>query len=365
MRVLIADGGTGGHIFPAIAVADELRKRENVEAILFTGTELGLEKDLVPRHGYELRLIRVGGLIGKSVFVRMKTLMQLPFAYLECARILKQFSPSVVIGFGAYASGPALVAAARKKIPILMVEPNAVPGFTNRMALRFAQKVAVPFEDARQVFKGKAVVTGIPIRNLYRKPSENQKFTVGIFGGSQGARSINTVITGALPELAAFRDRMHIIHQTGTRDFEEVRAEYERIAPFYEVTAFVHNVEDFYNRCDLLICRSGAITLAEITALGKPAVLVPLATSTHGHQEENARRLAQAGAAEMILQKDFTQKELLSLLKRYLDSPEKLHAMAVASLQMGKPDAARTVADLAIQMALDSSQRSQSTQRGI
>jgi UDP-N-acetylglucosamine--N-acetylmuramyl-(pentapeptide) pyrophosphoryl-undecaprenol N-acetylglucosamine transferase len=352
MKVLIADGGTGGHIFPAIAVADELKKRHEVEAILFTGTELGFEKDLVPRHGYELKLIRVGGLIGKSVFVRMKTLMQLPFAYLECRRILKEFSPSVVIGFGAYASGPALVAAARRKIPILMVEPNAVPGFTNRMALRFAAKVAVPFEDTRQVFAGKAMVTGIPIRRLTPKPHSHEKFTVGIFGGSQGAHAINTVVTQALPQLATLQAQMHLIHQTGKRDFDEIRTEYDRVAPFYEVTAFVHNVEDFYNRCDLLICRSGAITLAEITALGKPAILVPLPTSTHGHQEENARRLAQAGAAEMILQKDFTETKLLSLLKRILAAPETLRAMAAASLRMGKPDAARVVADLALEIAL-------------
>lgn len=365
MKVLIADGGTGGHIFPAIAVADELKKRGDVEAILFTGTELGLENDLVPRHGYELKLIRVGGLIGKSVFVKLKTLMQLPFAYLECRRIMKEFAPSVVIGFGAYASGPALVAAARGNIPILMVEPNAIPGFTNRMALRFADKVAVPFEDTRRVFAGKAVVTGIPIRNLTPKPYSHEKLTVGILGGSQGARAINKVVTEALPQLAALSSQIHLIHQTGKHDFEEIRAEYDRIAPFYEVTAFVHNVEDFYNRCDLLICRSGAITLAEITALGKPAVLVPLPTSTHGHQEENGRRLAQAGAAEMILQKDFTRTELLSLLKRTLDSPETLRAMAAASLKMGKPDAARVVADLALEIAKDSPQRSQSAQRSI
>lgn len=359
MRVLIADGGTGGHIFPAIAVADELKRRKEVEAVLFTGTELGLEKDIVPRYGYEIKMVRVGGLIGKSIFTRVKTLMQLPFAYLESRKIIRGFGPSVVLGFGAYASGPVLLAAHHQKVPILLVEPNAIPGFTNRIALRFARQVAVPFEDDQNVYAGKAVATGIPIRSIRKTVSPHEKFTVGIFGGSQGAQAINDAILQALPELAQKKDRIHLIHQTGKRDFERNKSEYDRIAPFYEVVAFVHNVEEFYSRCDLLICRSGAITLAEVTALGKPAILVPLPTSTHGHQEENAKRLANAGAAEMILQKDFTRERLLSLVDRYSSSPELLIKMAEASARMGKPDAARSVVELALAIANQSTTKTQ------
>jgi UDP-N-acetylglucosamine--N-acetylmuramyl-(pentapeptide) pyrophosphoryl-undecaprenol N-acetylglucosamine transferase len=350
MKVLIADGGTGGHIFPAIAVADELKKRPEVEAILFTGTPLGLESDIVPRHHYDLKLIHVGGLIGKSLFTRMKTMIQLPFAYLESSKIIREFRPDVAIGFGAYASGPVLVAAHRKKVPVLLVEPNAVPGFTNRMAMKFAKKIAVPFERGIDVFQGKGVVTGTPVRPMKALNQKHEKFTVGVFGGSQGSRALNQAVVAALPELAKEKDRMYWIHQTGKYDFEWVKSKFQEITPFYEVVPFIYDVEQFYNRCDLLICRSGAITLAEITAMGKPAILVPLATSTHGHQEQNARRLVETGAARLILQKDFSAETLLRELQTIFTSPDLLESMSKASRQLGKPDAAKSVADLALSL---------------
>lgn len=355
MKILIADGGTGGHIFPAIAVADELKIRKEVEDILFTGTPLGLESDIIPKHHYHLKLIHIGGLIGKGVLTKIKTLMQLPFAYLESSRIIRDFLPDVVIGFGAYASGPVLVAAHRKNVPVLLVEPNAVPGFTNRMALKFAERVAVPYEDDSNVFRGKAVVTGTPVRPLKSTVVTQDKFVIGILGGSQGSRILNQTFTDALPELIKHRDRIHVIHQTGKNDFEWVQKKYEEIAPFYEVAPFIYDVEQFYNRCHLLVCRSGAITLAEITALGKPAILVPLATSTHGHQEQNARRLAEAGAARVIRQEAFTVETLMRELQELLARPDLLVSMSQASRMLGKPDAARNVADLAISMATNKS----------
>jgi UDP-N-acetylglucosamine--N-acetylmuramyl-(pentapeptide) pyrophosphoryl-undecaprenol N-acetylglucosamine transferase len=350
MRILIADGGTGGHIFPAIAVADELKSRKEVDAILFTGTPIGLESEILPRYGYDLRLIHVGGLIGKNLFTRTKTLMQLPFAYLESSRILKEFHPDIVIGFGAYSSGPVLVAAYRRKIPVLLVEPNAVPGFTNRMALKFSNAVAVPYQDQKGVFHGKAVVTGTPVRQLKPSKIAQDSLVVGILGGSQGSRILNQTITAALPELIKEKDRMHIIHQTGKSDFNWVKERYQQIAPFYEVVPFIYDVEQFYNRCDLLVCRSGAITLAEITAMGKPAILVPLATSTHGHQEQNARRLVDAGAARMILQKDLAVESLMRELQEILSSPALLESMGNDSRALGKPEAARNVATLALEI---------------
>ena len=180
MKLLIADGGTGGHIFPALAVADEFMRRPGSEAVLFTGTPAGMESDIVPRHNYALELIKVGGLIGKSWFTKMKTLMQLPSAYMQSRRIIRDFAPSVVIGFGAYASGPVLVAAYHRKIPILLVEPNAIPGFTNRQALKYAAAVAAGFEDVDNVFQGKAVVTGTPVRQLKSVMVQKEKFTVGV-----------------------------------------------------------------------------------------------------------------------------------------------------------------------------------------
>lgn len=347
MRVLMADGGTGGHIFPALTVADALRKQDPEGAILFTGTAAGLEPDLVPRNGYELKMIRVGGLIGKEWITKVKTLLQLPFAYLESRRILKQFRPDLVIGYGAYASGPVLVAAHHKKIPILLVEPNAIPGFTNRLVLRYASSVAVPYEDRQRIFQGKAVVTGNPVRPIQSQPVQKQKFTIGIFGGSQGARAINQTILEALPALVEKQRELHVIHQTGKGDYESAKSKYEQIAPFFDVTPFIYNVEEFYNRCDLLICRSGAITLAEITIVGKPAILVPLPTAAHNHQEENARRLMEAGAARMILQKDLTARSLLVEIEELLQSPDTLRRMAAASKSMGRPDATQNVVNLA------------------
>jgi UDP-N-acetylglucosamine--N-acetylmuramyl-(pentapeptide) pyrophosphoryl-undecaprenol N-acetylglucosamine transferase len=352
LRILIADGGTGGHIFPAIAVANELQKRKEVEAILFTGTPAGLEGGIVPKHGFDLRMIHVGGLIGKSLMIRVKTLLQLPGAYLQSAKIIREFQPSVAIGFGAYASGPVLVAAHRRKVPVLLVEPNAIPGFTNRKSLSFAKKVAVAYEDNSGVFKGKAVLTGTPVRPLNELSKQTSKFTVGIYCGSQGSRAINNVVIEALPELGAMKDTLHIIHQTGSADFERVKSIYDAAAPFFEVTAFVHNVEEFYSNCDLLLCRAGAITLAEITALGKAAILVPLPTAAHNHQERNARRLAEAGAAKMILQNEFSARTLIEEIKSLSHNPEILEQMSVEAKHLGKPEAAKMVADLALSLVM-------------
>lgn len=349
MRVLIADGGTGGHIFPAIAVADELRKR-GVEAILFTGTPLGLESEIMPKHGYEVRLIQVGGLIGKSLLRRMKTLMQLPFAYFQSREIIKDFRPGVVIGFGAYASGPVLVAAHHRKVPILLVEPNAVPGFTNRAAVKFAARVAVSYQDQNGQYRGKAILTGTPVRPLKTVPTKERKFTVGVVGGSQGSRALNQIVVEALPAMAQWKDRVHLIHQTGKADFSKIREKYDQLAPFFEVTPFIHDIEAFYNSCDLLICRAGAVTIAEITSLGKAAILVPLPTSTHNHQLQNAKRLSDAGAARMIEQQDLTPEAFAREIENFLNHPENLKRMAEASRELGKPDAAKRVVDLALSL---------------
>jgi len=282
----------------------------------------------------------------------LRTILQLPGAYWESRKILMEFRPNVVIGFGAYASGPVLVAAHFRKIPILLLEPNAVPGFTNRIALRFASKVAVPYEDRTGIFHGKAVVTGTPVRAIKSAPQKNEKLTIGIFGGSQGAHGMNVTIVEALPKLAQMRDQIHLIHQTGKRDFDWARVHYESHAAFFEVVPFIHDVEQFYNRCDLLICRAGAITLAEVTALGKPALLVPLPTSTHNHQEENAKRLEEAGAARMIHQSEFTVDRLISEIQRILASRSELEIMSKASRAIGRPDAAKNVADLALKLCV-------------
>lgn len=357
MKVLIADGGTGGHIFPAIAVANELKKRNDVESILFTGTPYGLESEIVPRHGYELRMIEIGGLIGKSFMKRLKTFMQMPRAYFASSRIIREFNPDVVIGFGAYSSGPVLIAAHRKKVPILLVEPNAIPGVTNKITLRFAKQVAVAYEDSANVFQGKAVVTGTPVRPLKEADKKKGNFTLGIYCGSQGSRAINDVVIEALPELAKMKDGLHIIHQTGKSDYDRVKTKYDSTAPFFEVTPFVYQVEEFYSSCDLLLCRAGAVTLAEITVFGKPAILVPLPTAAHNHQEQNARRLTEVGAAKMILQKDFSAAVFIEEIKSLSGNSEKLNGMSAASKALGKPDAAAKVANLAISLVQDFNRR--------
>ena len=354
MRVIIAAGGTGGHIFPGVALAREFTQRDAGTKILFVGTPRGMESKVVPREGFDLELIKVGALKGVSIFERLKSLVGLPMSFFYARRILKSFAPDVVIGVGGYASGPVLFAAALKKIPTLVVEPNAMPGFTNRVLARFVDAAALSFQDAVGYFRGHTSVTGNPVRGDFgqlRKKERSDKLNLLVFGGSQGAHAINVAMAGALQLLRDRKDSLSVVHQTGERDLEMVKAAYSEAG--YEqadVRAFIFDMSSQFESADLLICRSGATTAAEVAAAGKAAIFVPFPFATDDHQRKNAEAFVKVGAGRMILQKELTPERLAGELRELIEKPELISGMEDASRSLGKPDSAQRVVDIAMSL---------------
>src|SRR6266496_5975731 len=293
MRVILAGGGTGGHVIPAIAIAQELQKRYQAE-VLFIGTARGLENRLVPTAGFPLQLVKVGALNRVSLATRLKTLFDLPRALFGAGRLLNEFQPDVVIGVGGYASGPAMLAAIRRRIPTLAFEPNVVPGFANRLIARWVSAAAVHFEETCEYFPN-CRVTGVPVREAFFEIPANPLFsrrpTLLVFGGSQGARAINQAMIESLGGLKQRIPGIHIIHQTGQRDYDHVHDAYQRSGISGEVHKFIDDMPGMFARADLLVCRSGASTVAEIAAAGKPAVFVPFPRAADVHQNVNSRAL--------------------------------------------------------------------------
>jgi len=351
MRVIIAAGGTGGHIFPGLAIAHEFKRRDAATQILFVGTARGLEKKIVPREGFDLELINIGALKGVSIFERMKSLVELPVSFVAAFGILKRFKPDLVIGVGGYSSGPTLLMAALVRIPTMVVEPNAMPGFTNRVLAWFVDAAALSFEDARIFFGERGVVTGNPVRadfaQLNRK-TRTEKLHVLIFGGSQGAHAINDAMIKALPLLSPKRERIDVTHQTGERDFDAVKRAYED-AGFAraDVRPFVHDIAQQFELADVLICRSGATTVAEVAAAGKAAIFIPFPFATDDHQRKNAEVFERAGAGRMIVQEDLTPERLADELNRLIEHPYEIDRMEEASAKLGRADSTKRAVDLA------------------
>ncbi|MGA7292831.1 MAG: undecaprenyldiphospho-muramoylpentapeptide beta-N-acetylglucosaminyltransferase, partial [Terriglobales bacterium] len=279
MRIIIAGGGTGGHVIPALAIAQQLKKQFAAD-VLFIGTARGIETRLVPAAGFPLELIQVGALKNVSLMTRVKTMFDLPRAIGASSRMLTEFDPEVVIGVGGYASGPAMVAAIRRRLPTLAFEPNVVPGFANRMISRWVSAAAVHFEETCRYFPH-CKVTGVPVRSaFFTIPPSSPGLTGGsptllVFGGSQGARAINQAMIESLKGLRARIPGIHIIHQTGQRDYDRVLAAYQQSGISGEVHKFIDDMPGTFSRSDLLVCRSGASTVGEITAAGKAAIFVP------------------------------------------------------------------------------------------
>jgi UDP-N-acetylglucosamine--N-acetylmuramyl-(pentapeptide) pyrophosphoryl-undecaprenol N-acetylglucosamine transferase len=355
MRVIIAAGGTGGHIYPGLAIAHELKKRDRATEILFVGTPRGLESKIIPREGFELQMIQVGALKGVSIFERIKSLAALPMSFLEARRILKRFKPNVVIGVGGYSSGPTLLVAALKRIPTMIVEPNAMPGFTNRVLARFADAAALTFEDAQKYFGGRGVVTGNPVRGDFanlKKKARGDKLNVLVFGGSQGAHAINTTMIEAARLLASKNDQLAITHQTGERDFETVKRAYAE-AGFEgaDVRPFIHDMARQFENADVLICRSGATTAAEVAAAGKAAIFIPFPFATDDHQRKNAEAFERTGAGRLILQKELTPARIAEEVIRLIENPGEIDRMEEASRKLGRADSAERAVDLAMRIA--------------
>jgi UDP-N-acetylglucosamine--N-acetylmuramyl-(pentapeptide) pyrophosphoryl-undecaprenol N-acetylglucosamine transferase len=350
MKVMIAAGGTGGHIFPGIAVANEIMRRDPASEVLFVGTARGVETRIVPENGYQLSLINSAGLKNVGMVQRIKGLTILPKSFLEARQIIRQFRPHVVVGAGGYVSGPVLMMAAIMGLPTLVMDSNALPGFTNRRLARFIDKAALAFEEALPFFGKKGVVTGNPVRHEFFEVPRKMRsdvFHILIFGGSQGARAINQAMAAALPELTKYDGRLTITHQTGEADLDAVREAYSA-SKFAnaDVRPFIAGMAEEFGKADVIVCRAGATTCAELAAAGKAAVMVPLPTAADDHQRKNAEALVQAGAARMILQSELTGDRLASELEELMNAPEVIDEMERAARSLGREDAAARTADL-------------------
>ena len=355
MKVIIAAGGTGGHIYPGVAIAREFKRRDEATEILFVGTPRGLESKIVPREGFQLELIQVGALKGVSLFAKLKSLTGLPLSFVAARRILRRFKPDVVVGVGGYSSGPTLLMAALSRIPTMVVEPNAMPGFTNRVLARFVDAAALTFEDALKYFGKRGVVTGNPVRGDFaglRPKERGQRLHVLVFGGSQGAHAINVAMTEAARLLTPQKERIAIVHQTGEKDYEMVERAYNEAGlTDAEVEPFIHDMAARFEWADVLICRSGATTAAEVAAAGKAAIFVPFPFATDDHQRKNAEAFERVGAGRMILQQDLTPTRLAEALRQLIDEPGAIDRMEAASRKLGRPDSAARAVDLAMKVA--------------
>ena len=352
MRVIVAGGGTGGHVIPALAIAQELRSRHDAQ-VLFVGTQRGIETRLVPAAGFELHLIEVGALNRVDLATRIKTVLDLPRAVFASATLVREFRPDVMIGVGGYASGPAMVAAAMMSVPTVAFEPNVVPGVANRIIAPMVSAAAVHFEATCRYFRN-CHVTGVPVRReFFDIPSrpKDARPTLLVFGGSQGAHAINQAVLEALPKLLEAIPAIHIIHQTGDKDYAEAQAVYLRTAVSAEVSAFIDDMPGAFARADLLLCRSGASTVAEVTAAGKPATFIPLPTATDDHQTQNAAALAEGGAARLLPQSQLTTEHLAKEVASLLQDRQQLGKMSEAARRFSHPEAAAEIAALAARVA--------------
>ena len=325
--------------------------RRNADSVVrFVGTARGLENKLVPNAGFALSLIESSGLKNVGLAARLKGLFVLPKSFLAARRLLKEFRPDIVVGAGGYVSGPVLLMASLLKIPTLVMESNALPGFTNRQLARFVDKAAVTFAASVPYFRGKAVVTGNPVRREFfavkPKARDANSFSVLIFGGSQGARAINFAMVDALPQLTEQKGRLRITHQTGPHDFDKVNAGYAAAGWQADVRQYLDNIVEQFAAADLIICRAGATTAAELVAAGKAALMIPFPLAADDHQRKNAEALQEGGAAQMILQKDLTGESLANELKALINAPEQITQMENNARQLAKGDAAATTVDL-------------------
>ena len=351
MRVIIAGGGTGGHVIPALAIAQQLKKQFDAE-VLFIGTARGIETRLVPQAGFQLELIQVGALKNVSLMTRAKTMFDLPRALWTSGRIVSDFRPDVVVGVGGYASGPAMIAAIRRRIPTLAFEPNVVPGFANRMVARFVSAAAVHFEATCEYFRN-CKVTGVPVREAFFQiaPKTSGSPTLLVFGGSQGAHAINQAMIESLPGLRAKIPDLRIIHQTGQRDYETVHAAYQQAGISGEVHKFIDDMPATFARADLLVCRSGASTVGEITAAAKPAIFVPFPRAADDHQNVNARALESAGAAIVVEETKLEAAYLVETIATLLNDPARLRAMSAAARSLAHPKAVEEIAEMVKRLA--------------
>ena len=361
LRVLIAGGGTGGHIIPALAVARELVERHGAE-VLFVGTARGMETRLVPEAGFKLALVEVGQLKNVSLMTRLRTLMDLPRSIFACRRLIREFRPHVVFGVGGYASGPAMAAALWVKVPAMAFEPNAMPGLANRLVGKRVQAAAVNFPSAAKWFNNCAV-TGIPVRPEFftLQPPTAPNPHLLIFGGSQGAHIFNTHLPQMITALLDAVPGLTVLHQSGVRHADSTQAAYAASGADparWQVRAFLDDMPARFAQASLAMARSGASTVAELAAAGKPSLLVPFAAAADNHQLRNAEEMVKAGAAVLLDEQDLDLPgRLLTALTSLLASPERLTEMATAARTQAHPDAAERIAGRLVALAIPQSSR--------
>ena len=352
MRILIAGGGTGGHVIPALAMARELKAQYGAE-VLFVGTARGIENRLVPQAGFPLALVKVGALKNVGLLTRLRTLLDLPRAILNACKIIRAFGPQVVVGVGGYASGPAMAAAILGRIPTLTFESNYVPGFANRVVGRRVSAAAVHFKETERYFRNARVV-GVPVRpeffSVAPRPA-NARPTLLVFGGSQGAHAINQAVITAIAEVQRQVPDLHLIHQTGERDYNEVQAAYTRAGISAEVSAFIDNMPQAFAQSDLLVCRAGASTVAESAAAGKPAIFIPFPRAADDHQRRNAEAVAASWAASVILEAELTPQRLAQAITELFTDRERLRQMSEKARTLSHPNATKEVAQMIAELA--------------
>ncbi|MBI4698675.1 MAG: undecaprenyldiphospho-muramoylpentapeptide beta-N-acetylglucosaminyltransferase [Nitrospirae bacterium] len=357
MKIVIAGGGTGGHLFPGIAVAKELIKTHKGTEIMFIGTSEGIEARIVPKEGFDIRFIKSEGLVGRSFFRTIRSAVKIPLAVRDSRSILKDIKPDAVFGVGGYSSGPVLLSAYLLGIPTIIHEQNTLPGLTNKLLGKFVDIVAVTYIESMDFFsKDNVYITGNPVREEILKGNRERGyrtfsldsglFTIFVFGGSSGASKINKAMSESLVYLEEFKDKIQILHQTGERDFDSVRGFYHAKGFKGTVIPFTFDMADAYAVADLIVSRAGATTLAELTACGKAAILVPYPFAANNHQEINARKLWDVGAAQMILDRELNGKTLSDLVRHLFHEPDAIGEMERVSRSLGKPDATRNMIEL-------------------
>jgi UDP-N-acetylglucosamine--N-acetylmuramyl-(pentapeptide) pyrophosphoryl-undecaprenol N-acetylglucosamine transferase len=361
MRVIIAGGGTGGHLFPGLAVAEEFKNRDDSTEVIFVGTEYGIEARVVPREGYPIKFLKAEGLVGVSTVKKVKAIVTTFFSIADSYKIIQTVRPDIVIGVGGYASGAAMLTAYLISIPTMILEQNSIPGLTNKILGRFVRAVCITYQESISFFpKAKTFLTGNPVRmqilkgdieSAYRLFSlERGLFTIFIFGGSSGAKSINMAIVNALNNMYDLKDKIQFLHQTGIRDYENIRESYRKTGFKGTITPFIYQMGEAYAVADIVVSRAGATTLAELTALGKAAILIPYPYAAGQHQELNARKLLEMGAAKMIRDSELKGESLANSIREIYTNETMRAEMQRNSRSVGRPEACSKVVDIAVSL---------------
>jgi UDP-N-acetylglucosamine--N-acetylmuramyl-(pentapeptide) pyrophosphoryl-undecaprenol N-acetylglucosamine transferase len=351
LRVIVAGGGTGGHLFPGLAVADALADRRRCR-VTFVGSSHGIEIRVVPKRGYPLRTLPVRALRGQGPVALAASVLRLPACWVAARRILEEIRPDLLVGVGGYASAPAVVAGWSRRTPTVLLEQNAHPGATNRVLARFADRICASFPESVRYFPAeRTILTGNPVRPPVGQDTKRRGgFSVLIFGGSAGAHRLNEVGVEAMALVATAGGPPRIVHQTGEADLESVRDRYRELGLDADVRSFIDDMAAAYAGADLIVCRAGATTLAEITALGKAALLVPYPYAADDHQRKNAESLVERGAARMILDRDLSARRLAEAIAELRAAPDRLAEMAERARAAGRPDAADRVVDVCMEL---------------